>query len=207
MALAPLTAHAGVPQYSKEMATKHNPPRATEGERTKRGRPAKKHGQTERQRAIDPAKLKVVAEMMAGGVDYYEMQRMLADRWGLTMRTIRGYRARILADMRDELEEAGFMELGLEKVLGVRRLEEVYFLAMKDKDFRTAHAIIKTRMLVAGALGPQRHEHTFTPGGPPLAINVATTPAQAVDNAKLALAKRLGAKLARKAVDAAAGGE
>lgn len=144
------------------MPTKHAKPRPSEGEPTKDGPPAGKPGQTARQRGVDIAKLKVVAELMAGGMDYYEMQVTLSQRWGVSMRTIRNWRDRVLRDMSEQLEDAGFMDPGLEKVLGVSRLDHIYLAAMAAKDLRTALGAVKTRMLVAGVLTPERQEHVIT---------------------------------------------
>lgn len=195
------------------MPTKHAKPRASAGEPKKNGRPASKPGQTQRQRAIDPMRLRVVAEMMAGAIDYYDMQRTLSDRWAVSMRTIRSYRDRVLAEMHDELQDAGFLAPDLETVLGVRRLEEVYLAAMKERDYKAAAAIIKLRLMVVGVLGPQRHQHEHNFGGSPLVVAQAApgSPAEAVMAAKLELARRLaktmGARAAAKAVDAAAASE
>lgn len=181
------------------MPTKHDPPKPAEGERTKRGRPARRSGRpSNRQRAIHPARLRRVADEMLAGKDYNVMQRELAIEWKVTTRTVRGYRARVLAEMREQLEEAGYLEPGLETILGVSRLEQLYAGALAAKDHRTALHVVRTRMLVAGVLGPTKHVHTFT-GTAPIQVSATIAPAPGpVEAAKMELARKLAKRVVHK---------
>lgn len=144
---------------------------------------------------VGPDKLRRVAEMMAGAVDYYQMQLTLSKEFGVSMRTIRSYRDRVLKDMSEQLEEAGFLDPGLEKILAVSRLEHLYALAVGAKDIRTAMHIVKTRALIAGVLNPDRIEINVAAPLPPLAS--ADGPE---DSPQLAAKRSLAARLARSLV-------
>lgn len=177
------------------MPTKHDPPHAMEGELTVSGKKAKRSSTPKRSRHIPVDRLRVVADMMAGAMDYYAIQVTLSERWNVSMRTIRYYHQRVLTDMKEELEAAGYMDPGLEQVLGVRRLEEIYLQSMAAKDFRTAHQAVKTRMMVAGVLGPERilHQHQ---GAVSITATVQTA-SEAADAARKELARRLAGILAK----------
>ena len=142
------------------------------------------------QRQLDPERLRKVAEMMAGAVDYYQMQVELSQLWGVSMRTIRNYRERVLRDMGEQLAEAGFMDPGLEKILGVNRLELIYAGAMAAKDFRTAMHVVKTRMLVAGVLNPERID----------VVIAAPQLLESTDAPELVAKRALAARLARSII-------
>ena len=181
------------------MATNHSPPRASKGERTKGGRRARKPGQTKRQRAIDPEKLRVVREMLVGNVDYYEIQFTLAERWDVSMRTIRQYRQRVIEMMREEIQADGFLDYDMETQLALQQIESLRLRAIAAKDLRAEANAIRLRAQIVGILGPDRHLHLHQPPAPPVGGQLPPGEAQPeldpLTAAKREMALRLAARM------------
>lgn len=172
--------------------------RARAGERTKAGRPARKSGQSGRQRATDPGKLRVVREMLLGGVDQYEMIKTLADRWDVTERTIRYWRDGELQRMREEVEAAGFLDPAMEAQLAIERLEALRMRAIGAGDRLSERRAIELRLRIVGVLGPERHYHLHAgvpPSAPPGAPPTPALPPADEDPAA-AIRRSLAARIA-----------
>lgn len=180
------------------MPTNHDPPRPKDGESRRDGKPAGRSGRPSgRQRAVDPERLRIVAELMRR-MDYVKLQKTLAEQWGVSERTIRTYRAMVLQMLRREASEAYF-DPEIERLLCIQQLEDLRHRAMAAKDLRTELHVIRTRALVAGVIVPQSYanvqqNNVIVAGGP-----AAPAIDDPMDAAKRALAQRLAASLVARA--------